>query len=115
MAEAEYRHAPRLVHDLGIGENDVVATSSKVSLGGRLNHQREVYWRGVIEFDHLNASPPANATVVIAPWNSRNKDDWDGTDLGWARVGDDTHNEWAVWLKADDPRVPAARRASGDG
>lgn len=115
MAEAEYRDAPRLVHDLGIGPGDIVATSSRVSLGGRLNHQREVYWRGVIEFDHLNTSPPADATVVIAPWKSRNKDDWDGTDLGWARVGDAPRNEWAVWLRADDPRVPAARRASGDG
>jgi hypothetical protein len=115
MAEAEYRDAPRLVRDIGLDTSDIVATSSRVSLGGRLNHQREVYWRPVIEFDHLNASPPADATVVIAPWNSRNKDDWDGTDLGWARVGDDPHNEWAVWLRSDDPRVAAARRASGDG
>jgi hypothetical protein len=114
MAEAEYRDAPRLV-SLGIGPGDVVATSSKVSLGGRLNHQREVYWAPIIEFNHLNESPPANATVVIAPWRSRNKDDWDGTDLGWTKVGDDPHNEWAVWMRTGDPRVEAALRASGDG
>jgi hypothetical protein len=115
MARAEYQDAPRLVRDIGVGRGDVVATSSRVSLGGRLNHQREVYWSSVIQFDHLNSSPPADATVVIGPWHSRNDDDWDGTGLGWTRVGDDTKNEWAVWLRSDDPRIAAALRASGDG
>jgi hypothetical protein len=112
MVANEYKYAPRLVHDMGINASDVVATSKKVALGTRLNHQREVYWRDVIEFDHTQSGPPAEATVVVAPWRSRNKDDWHGEQDGWERVAVDPIQEWALWLRAGDPRIEPDRKAS---
>jgi hypothetical protein len=84
-------------------------TSKFTSLGARLNHQREVYWRDVLEFDHrAGDAPPPDATVVIAPWLSRNHDDWDGSSTGWRRAAGDPLQEWAVWLRTDDPRFNGA-------
>jgi hypothetical protein len=114
MAATEYRYAPRLVQDLHIGPADTVVSSKRVSLGGRLNHQREVYWQRVAEFDHETVGPPADATVVIAPWKSRNNDDWDGSKFGWRLVASDPSGEWAVWLRQSDPRVETVHfRAPG--
>jgi hypothetical protein len=113
MADNEYRYAPRLVHDMGIDTSDVVVTSEWVALGARLNHQREVYWRAVTQFDHrAGEAPPADATVVVAPWQSRNKDDWHGEALGWERVASDPIQEWALWLRAGDPRIGPDREVS---
>jgi len=112
MVANEYKYAPRLVHDMGIHPGDVVATSEKVALGTRLNHQREVYWRDVIEFDHTTSAPPAEATVVVAPWHSRNEDDWHGEPLGWERVAVDPIQEWALWLRVGDPRIGPDREVS---
>ena len=112
MVANEYRYAPRLVHDMRIDTSDVVVSSKKVALGTRLNHQREVYWRDVIEFDHTKDLPPADATVVVAPWRSRNKDDWHGEQYGWERVAVDPIQEWALWLRAGDPRIGPDREVS---
>jgi hypothetical protein len=105
IADAEYATGPELVRDLHIGPADVVVSSKFVSLGARLNHQREVYWDRVPEFDSRKGDPPADATVVIAPWHSRNHDDWDGTSLGYERIAGDRVNEWALWLRDTDPRA----------
>jgi hypothetical protein len=99
MAAAEYRTAPRLVADLGIGPGDVVVSSKWVPLGARLNHQREVYWARVPEFDDRTAGPPAGATVVVAPWHSRDAGDWHGGALGWRMVAGDPAGGWAVWRR----------------
>jgi hypothetical protein len=105
MARAEYATGPQLVRDLHIGPADVVVSAHKTSLGARLNHQREVYWARVPEFEHLVADPPDDATVVVAPWHSRNKDDWDGSFLGWTKVAGDPVQEYAVWFRDTDPRL----------
>jgi hypothetical protein len=95
-----------LKQDLKIGPADVVATSQWVSLGARLNHQREIYWEGIAEFDsRAGELPPTDATVAIGPWKSRNKDDWDGAKFGWVRVVYDPNHEWALWLRPGDPRL----------
>jgi hypothetical protein len=105
QAAAEYATAPRLVRDVKVTRDDVVVSSVRVALGARLNHQREIYWTDVPEFDHLFATPPADATVLIMPWQSRNQDEWDGEPLGWRRVGADPVHEWAVWVRDTDPRA----------
>jgi hypothetical protein len=104
MAVREYRTAPLLVRDVHVHPGDVVVSAEQVPLGPRLNHQREVYWDTVAEFD-LRLDPPADATVVIGPWHSKRNGHWDGESLGWRRVADDPVGEWAVWLRETDPRA----------
>jgi 4-amino-4-deoxy-L-arabinose transferase-like glycosyltransferase len=106
MALGQYRGvAGRLVEGMKIDEHDVVVSSQWVALGAMLNNQREVYWAPMRYFDHrAGEQPPADATVVIGPWHSRNKDDYDGTADGWRRISGDTLQQYAVWLRADDPR-----------
>jgi hypothetical protein len=103
MAAAEYRPASRLVQDLRVRPGDTVVSSKWVPLGARLNHQREVYWAPVAEFDDRTAGPPAAATVVIAPWKGRNGD-WNGAGSGWRVVAADPVGKWAVWFRTADPR-----------
>jgi hypothetical protein len=113
-AQGQYRTGARLVQGLKINENDVVVSSKWVGLGALLNHQREVYWAPMRYFDHrAGEKPPADATVVVGPWKSRNKDDYDGTPDGWRRVIGDKGQQYAVWLRADDPRLATFQPKSG--
>jgi hypothetical protein len=106
MAAREYATAPRLVGDLRLGPGDVVVTSRRVALGPKMNHQREVYWDTLPDFDERVADPPARATAVIAPWKTAGGvKDWDGEALGWKRVAGDPVGEWAVWLRESDLRL----------
>jgi hypothetical protein len=109
-ALAQYRTAP-LLSALGIGPGDVVASSAEIPLGARVNHQREVYWSAIIEFD-TEESPPPEATVAIGPWEPRPQLGgktiawgWQGERGGWVRLDGDAVNGWAVWLRDTDPRV----------
>jgi hypothetical protein len=109
MAQGQYRSGARLVQGLKINESDVVVSSKWVGLGAMLNHQREVYWAPMRYFDsRAGEKPPADATVVIGPWYSRNKDDYDGTPDGWRRILGDKEQQYAVWLRADDTRLNGA-------
>jgi hypothetical protein len=106
MVANEYSHAPRLVADLHIGPADVVAYSTHVWLGPRLNHQREIYWATPLDFDDRTSDPPSAATVVIAPWGGENGNgDWEGLKSGWRRVAGDPFNKWAAWFRDSDPRL----------
>jgi len=114
MAAKQYATAPQLVKDIHLGPGDVVVTSKWVPLSPLLNHQREVYWGPLAEFDHRKNQPPSNATAVIAPWNTLNGvDDWDGDARGWRRVAGDPVVKWAVWLRNSDPRVGTVSTGSG--
>jgi hypothetical protein len=76
MSRYQYATAPLLKQDLKLGPKDVIATSQWVSLGARLNHQREVYWEGITEFDHRAGELPssttgrANCHRRTRPWSS---------------------------------------------
>ncbi len=115
MVAVEYRPGSRLVQDLGVTPNDVVEQAVQVDLGSRLNHQREIYWAPVNEFDAITGLPSPHATVVIAPWNPKyanvtcSEDEtakcthmhWDGTQRGWTLIyiyaNGDRH--WAMWRR----------------
>jgi hypothetical protein len=115
MAQGQYRTGARLVEDLKINENDVVVSSEWVGLGARLNHQREVYWAPMRYFDHrAGGKPPADATVAVGPWKSRNGDDYDATPDGWRRLIGDREQQYAVWLRADDPRLMVPLQSKTD-
>jgi hypothetical protein len=107
MVVLEYSTAPKLVANLHIGPGDVVAYDKRVWLGPKLNHQREIYWAKPEEFDDFKGeSPPADATVVIAPWfGDHGKGDWKGQLHGWTRVAGDPVNRWTAWFRDGDPRL----------
>jgi hypothetical protein len=76
-------------------------------MGSRLNHQREITWASVTEFDAELGRPTLEATVVIAPWNPYPaKEDydlvhWAGTAQGWTRVYvyENGERHWAMWRR----------------
>lgn len=91
---------PRLVSDLHIGPGDVVAEKWHTPWPWVYNHMREVYWQRIKVFE--TESPPADATVVIAPWRPDHADTtrhWDGTQYGLRRVATDEEHYWAVWRR----------------
>ena len=115
MVAKEYVTGSRLVHDIGVTPADVVESAEQVDLGSALNHQREVYWSQVRQFDAETGQPTGQATIVIAPWypqyvdpecdaeerNDCERVHWDGQSMGWTRiytyVNDD--RRWAVWRR----------------
>jgi hypothetical protein len=93
-----WSRGPRLVRDAGVRPDDVVAEDGHVQ--ARFNHQREVYWRPLLMIDLWRDPPPAEATVVVAPWSTGNTaGDWDGEAHGWRRVAGDPANHFAVWRR----------------
>ena len=61
---ARSHNGPQLVRDAGVRPGEVVAVD--VSLAVRFNHQREVYWRPLVNIDLSSDKPPANVDVVVA-------------------------------------------------
>jgi hypothetical protein len=121
MVAKEYLPGSRLVHDLGVTPNDVVQTAAQVDLGSRLNHQREITWAPVTQFDAMTERPSSTATVVVAPWYPLyanricEEEDtkkcsfvhWDGTDQGWTRVYtyDNEERQWALWRRSGESQA----------
>jgi hypothetical protein len=115
MVALEYQPGSRLVHDLGVTPNDVVQAAVQVDLGSRLNHQREITWAPVSEFDAMTGQPGPSATVVIAPWYPDKVNEvceeeetknchsvhWDGSSQGWTRVYtyENKGRQWAMWRR----------------
>ena len=98
---------PRLVRDVHLGPGDRVALANREPTWYVLyNHMREVYWTRLEIFDQTKRpTPPADATVVIAPWQSAQAGaryaglDWDGSRYGFHIVAVDREHHWAVWRK----------------
>ena len=64
----------------------------------RYSHQREVYWRPLIEVDLGRTAPPSNVDVVIAPWSTEDPAlDRDGAAHGWRFVIGHPKRTWALW------------------
>lgn len=117
MVANEYVAGSRLVHDIGVTPADTVESAEQVDLGSMLNHQREITWAEVPQFDAEEGRPSPQATVVIAPWyplginpecdlEKRGDDEcervhWDGDSLGWTRIYTYTNGDrqWAVWRR----------------
>ncbi len=120
MVAAEYLPDSRLVRDIGVTPTDTVETAAQTDLDSQMNHEREVYWSPIRNFDVWDGAPSQRATVVIAPWgykiapNCRDSlhpthcsMNWDGTREGWARIYtyENGRRRWAVWLRESDPRL----------
>jgi hypothetical protein len=86
--------------EAGVTPADRVAETYSVTWWAQANHQWEVYWDLVRLFDERHEEPPADATVVIAPYESPNgAADWDGASRGWRIVHHDVEQGWAVWRR----------------
>jgi hypothetical protein len=89
---------PQLVRDAGVRPGELVVCDGHVL--ARFNHQREVYWRSMPIIDVLADPIPADATIVVAPWQTGDPgQDWDGTAQGWRRLAEDPVLHWAVWRR----------------
>jgi hypothetical protein len=90
--------ADTTLEQVGVTPADHVAEAGGVLWWVGANHQWEVWWQAIEGFPE-GASPPADATVVVGPYDSPNKvADWDGTRFGWHRVYADPQG-WAVWRR----------------
>jgi hypothetical protein len=99
---------PRLARDLRLGPGDTVAEAWQVPFPYLLNHMREVSWQRLTLFD-ANQPPPANASVVVAPWAPPARGlSWDGSALGMQLVAACPWQGWAVWRRP--PASPEQRR-----
>jgi 4-amino-4-deoxy-L-arabinose transferase-like glycosyltransferase len=102
MTADQYRpDTPLLVRDLHLGPGDKVAVSSDTLWYVPWNAMREVYWTRVVLFDSATEEPPADANVVIAPYERYVRQQWhtwDGAPT-FRRVAVDSYHDWAVWRK----------------
>lgn len=100
MVEVQYRpDTPQLVRDLHLGRGDVVAEAYQVAFPFVFNHAREVSWHRLLLFD-VAQPPPAEATVVIAPWYPGGAGpSWPGGSFGLRLIGADAYHGWAVWRR----------------
>jgi hypothetical protein len=88
------------LRDAGVTTTDVVAMDTDLFWWEKANVQWEVYWGTVGQFDSTSAAPPADATVVIAPYHSPNKrPTWDGVSQGWHMVTSDSKSGTAIWRR----------------
>jgi hypothetical protein len=95
---AREQDGPRLVRDAHVRPGAAVACD--VRLVVRFNHQREVYWRPLVDVDLSRADPPAEVDVVVGPWYTGNpRMDWDGAAHGWQFVTGDRLLTWALWRR----------------
>jgi hypothetical protein len=104
---AQYKPGtPKLVKDGYVQEGEVVAYAKEQFLWSqKFTHSREVYWAPLLYFDATKDPVPAQADVVIAPYDppSYSKaDSWDGTGAGFTLVVEDPNNHWAVWRRDRD-------------
>jgi hypothetical protein len=100
MVDPQYAaDTPRLVRDLHLGPGDTVAEAWQVPYPGQANHMREVSWQRLLLFD-ANQPPPAEANIVIAPWDPWGRGpSWDGTPWGMRFVAGAPRQGWAVWRR----------------
>jgi hypothetical protein len=96
---AEAWSGPQLVRDAEVRPGELVVCDEHVL--ARFNHQREVYWRSLPLVDLEHTPPPADASVVIAPWHTGDPAlDWNGTAHGFRRLVTDERIQWAAWRRA---------------
>ncbi len=85
--------------EAGVTPADRVSEGLGVPWWVQANHQWEVSWQRISIFEEEKVTPPADATVVIAPYRSSNGvPDWDGSSLGWRMVHQDAQG-WAMWRR----------------
>ena len=101
MVVDQYRDGtPQLVRDAGVTTDDTVAVSTMTSWYLRYNHMREVWWQRILLFDSTTESAPAEATIIVAPYNPTDpSDSWEVPD-GYELVVTDEYHGWAVWRKS---------------
>lgn len=98
MVSAQYlADTPRLVRDLHINRDDVVAEAWQTQFPYVFNHMREATGHRLLLFD-MNQAPPVTATVVIVPWRPAVAGpSWDGPRWNMHLMGIDRTHGWAVW------------------
>jgi hypothetical protein len=102
MTVDQYRaDTPQLVRDAHVGPGDVVAVSNKTMWYLQWNVMREVYWDRVQLFDNMTQSPPADANIVIAPYDVPGRghiSNWSGEPT-FHLVAVDNYHHWAIWRR----------------
>ena len=90
-----------LERDAGVTTDDTVAQDRGIIWWVQANVQWEVHWAPVERFDSATSLPPADATVVVAPWRAINaRPDWDGTRYGWRLIKVDDKGGVAIWRRS---------------
>jgi hypothetical protein len=89
-----------LTRDLGVTAADRVAMDNAITWWASANVQWEVTWAEVTRFDSTKAAPPADATIVVAPWRSpSHRRTWNGTRQGFHVIHQDQRSGTAVWRR----------------
>jgi hypothetical protein len=102
--QVQYRPGtPKIVKDGYVHKGETVAFAEQQFLWSqKFTHSREIYWTALLYFDQATDPVPAQADVVIAPYNPPSWSKarhWDGTSAGFTFVVEDPHNHWAVWRR----------------
>ena len=105
MEVNQYRPGtPLIVRDGYVREGDRVAFAKQQPVWYvQYNHMREVYWTPLLIWDQtVDPAPPADANVVIAPYDPPEEaklETWDGERYGFRLVVTNPNQQWALWRK----------------
>ena len=87
---------PRL-KDAGVRPGDTIAYHRELS--PVYHHQLEAHWDRLILLDVRTDPIPAEATVLVTPWNPADTTIWAGSTVAWHRVGGNASLGYAVWRR----------------
>lgn len=80
---------------LGVHGGDRVVALAGFDWRVRMDLAHQVTWADV----PVVKTPPADADVVLAPWQPGSPKNWDGTAHGLRMAGGNRQQAWAVWLR----------------